>query len=302
MSTDHIAALPTPPPAPPPMGLGELAERLVDRLRELSPVAVAFSGGVDSALVAKAAFLANPDSSLAVTAVSPSLAHEERRMAAEVAREIGIRHIELNTREFERDEYRSNPANRCFHCKTELYTTLKQFLEPLGPVTVVNGANLDDCGDYRPGMQAARDFHVVSPLIDLQITKQQVRELANHWKLTIWQKPASPCLASRIAYGIPVTEERVARIEAAEALLRELLPSVDLRVRCEAGELARIEVPTTALPTLVDEAVRMKLVSRLRSLGFRAVTLDLAGFQSGNLNALVQLSPAPGADTGQTSR
>lgn len=302
MSADNVPAIPNPSPAPPSTEVGELAERLVTRLRELAPVAVAFSGGVDSAVVAKAAFLANPDSSLAATAVSPSLAHEERRMAAEVAREIGIRHVELNTREFERDEYRSNPANRCFHCKTELYTTLQQFLEPLGPVTIVNGANLDDCGDYRPGMQAARDFHVISPLIDLQITKQQVRELANHWKLTIWQKPASPCLASRIVYGIPVTEERVARIEAAEALLRELLPSVDLRVRCEADELARIEVPTAALPQLVDDAVRMKLVSRLRELGFRAVTLDLAGFRSGNLNSLVQLSPMTTTVAGETAR
>jgi uncharacterized protein len=150
---------------------------------------------------------------------------------------------------------------------------------------IVNGANVDDQGDYRPGMQAAREHAVRSPLIEAGLSKVEVRELAREWDLPVWDKPASPCLSSRIAYGVDVTPERVRRVDDAERFLRDELGLCELRVRLEAGELARIEVPLTALPRLVETTARERIVVRLRELGFRYVTLDLEGFRSGSLNA-----------------
>lgn len=266
------------------------AHRLVDRLRRLESVAVAWSGGVDSAVVAKAAALALGDNALAVTAVSPSLADAERQIARQGARDIGIRHVEVFTEEFERPEYRQNTGDRCFYCKDTLYQCLRYQASDAGISVLVNGANMDDLGDYRPGMQAAREHAVQSPLIDEGIDKSGVRELARFWDLSVAEKPASPCLSSRVAYGVEVTEGRVARIEQAEALLSELTGLEEFRVRCEAGDLARIEVPINALACLVAEPVRTGIVSHLLELGFRNVTLDLQGFRSGSLNsALVQL-------------
>ncbi|MFN9717249.1 MAG: ATP-dependent sacrificial sulfur transferase LarE [Planctomycetota bacterium] len=260
------------------------AERLTAFLRELGPVAVAYSGGVDSAVVARAAFAVWGARAVAITAISPSLAASDREIAKVEAARIGIRHVELSTSEFQRDEYRRNAGDRCFFCKDTLYTLAATHMSELGVTCLVNGANADDLGDYRPGMQAAKNHQVRSPLLELGLTKQEVRELARYWNLSVAEKPAAPCLSSRIAYGVEVTEERVHRIEMSEALIRRLTKVTDLRVRCEQGELARIEVTLSELPSLLEPEMRQQITDGLRSLGFRAVTVDLEGFRSGNLN------------------
>ncbi|MEZ6129523.1 MAG: ATP-dependent sacrificial sulfur transferase LarE [Planctomycetaceae bacterium] len=261
-----------------------LAERLTQRIRNYGPVAVAFSGGVDSAVVAKASVEALGNDAVAVTAVSPSLAAAELQVARDEAAAIGIRHVEIHTEEFLRPEYRANAGNRCFFCKDTLYTLAASQLDQLGVGRIINGANTDDLGDHRPGMQAATDHNVSSPLIEVGIDKIQVRELARHWKLSVAEKPASPCLSSRVAYGVEVTEARVRRIERAEAFLKALTGVQELRVRHEADELARIEVPLAALSQLTDPVISQRIVQRFTELGFRRTTVDLAGFRSGSLN------------------
>ena len=266
-----------------------LAERLVARLKSYGPVAVAYSGGVDSVVVARAAFEAWGEQAVAVTAVSPSLAASELASARQSAREIGIRHIELSTTEFTRTEYRRNAGDRCYFCKDTLYSLASSRLAELGVQVLVNGANLDDLGDHRPGMIAAVEHSVRSPLIEEQFAKADVRQLARYWHLSVADKPASPCLASRIAYGVEVTEERVARVEHAEAFIRNLTGIQELRVRLEAGELARIEVPINMLSRITDSQIRKAIADELRLFGFRSVTLDLEGFRSGSLNELLPI-------------
>lgn len=256
-------------------------------LRGYGRVAVAFSAGVDSTVVTKAAHLACGDDAVAVTADSPSLASGELDEACHLARLIGIRHRVIRTEEFTRGDYRANRGDRCFHCKTELYTQLEGLQSELGVDVIVNGANLDDRGDYRPGMQAASEHAVRSPLIEAGFTKQGVRNLARLWDLPVWDKPAAPCLSSRIAYGVEVTEDRVRMVDTAERFLKNEFGLRELRVRLEANELARIEVPLDALSRLVEPAVREAISSRFHEFGFRTVTLDLDGFRSGSLNALL---------------
>ena len=265
--------------------LDDKRARLLARLGGYGRVAVAFSGGVDSAVVAKAARLACGDAAVAVTAVSPSLAAGELENAREIAERIGIRHEVLRTAEFGRAGYVANAPNRCYFCKTELYERIEAERGRLGFDVVVNGANLDDAGDHRPGMTAANEHAVRSPLLEAGLTKADVRALARDWDLPVWDKPASPCLSSRVAYGVEVTPERVARIDAAERYLREEFGLRELRVRLEANDLARIEVPSPALPRLAGSAAAV--AARLRELGFRYVTLDLEGLRSGSLNAVV---------------
>lgn len=264
-------------------------DALLSLLAGYGRVAVAFSGGVDSAVVARAAHEACGDSAVAVTAVSLSLASGELDQARELAALIGIRHVVLDTQEFENDDYLKNPVNRCYFCKTELYSRLESQLDVLGVDVICNGANLNDVGDYRPGMTAAKEHSVRSPLIEACLTKADVRKLAKFWALTCWDKPAMPCLSSRIAYGVAVTPERVRRIDAAEQFLRLEFGLREFRVRCEANDLARIEVALTELPRLLNSETFERLARELRSLGFRCVTLDLEGFRSGNLNALIPL-------------
>lgn len=262
-------------------------DRLLRILSGYGRVAVALSAGVDSTVVAKAAQLACGDKAIAVTAVSSSLASGEQDLAVEMAARIGIRHQVIHTKEFSDPNYLSNPVNRCYFCKSELYTRLTDVAPSLGVDVLVNGANLDDRGDYRPGMQAASEFQVRSPLIEAEFTKSDVRELARHWDLPIWDKPATPCLSSRIAYGVEVTPERVRRIDDAEQFLRQELNLRELRVRCEANDLARIELPIESIATLASPALRDKVRAKLRELGFRYVTLDLDGFRSGSMNSVL---------------
>lgn len=267
----------------------EKREALLNLLRTYGRVAVAFSGGVDSAVVAKAAFVACGDKAVAVTAVSASLAAGERELAEKVAREIGIRHEVISTDEFANPDYLRNAPDRCYHCKTELYSRLEGLQPRLGVDVLVNGANLDDQGDYRPGMKAAREHQVRSPLIEVGINKDEVRQLAKEWNLPVWDKPASPCLSSRIAYGLEVTPERVARVDAAEQFLRHDCGLSVVRVRHEANDLARIEVPLEDLPRLLSGELRQQISERLRGLGFKYVSLDLDGFRSGSMNAVLPI-------------
>ncbi|MCC6417260.1 MAG: ATP-dependent sacrificial sulfur transferase LarE [Gemmataceae bacterium] len=263
-------------------------ECLLEILRDLGRVAVAFSGGIDSTVVAQAAYLALGDRAVAVTADSPSVPRSEVAEAVDLARRIGIRHRLVPTAEFNDPDYVRNDGTRCYHCKTELYVTIETLLAEVGADVVVSGANLDDLGDYRPGLKAAAEHAVRHPLQEAELTKADVRALARAWDLPTWDKPAAPCLSSRLAPGVEVTRERTGRVEAAEAYLKEL-GLRELRVRLHEGELARIEVPTSALTRLADPVVRDGLVRHLKGLGFRFVTLDLEGFRTGSLNSLVSL-------------
>jgi len=269
-------------------------DRLLDILRGCGHVAVAYSGGVDSAVVAKAAQLTCGADAVAITAVSASLASGERDAAEALAAQIGIRHHVIETDEFSNPDYLKNAPDRCYFCKSELYTRLGRVLSeghadlPAFDV-IVNGANLDDRGDYRPGMQAAREHAVRSPLIEAGLTKSDVRELAAHWELPVWDKPATPCLSSRIAYGLAVTPERVERVDRAEQFLRTEFGLREFRVRHEAGDLARIEVSIDMLPRLASDPARRAIADKLHTLGFKYVSLDLDGFRSGSMNAVVPL-------------
>jgi uncharacterized protein len=261
---------------------------LVDILRGYGSAAVAFSGGIDSTVVAKAAFLALGGRAVAVTADSPSVARTEIEDARRLAAMIGIRHQLVQTEEFADPDYVRNDGTRCYFCKSELYSQIETLLPKLGVSVICSGANLDDQGDYRPGLKAAAEHAVRHPLQEAGFTKADVRALARAWELPTWDKPASPCLSSRLAPGVEVTTERTYRVEQAEAYLREL-GYRECRVRLHHGELARIEVPPGELTRLADPEIRQELVDRLKEFGFQFVTLDMEGFRSGSLNTLVSL-------------
>ena len=263
-------------------------DRLLEILRGFGSAAVAFSGGIDSTVVAQAAHLALGDQAVAITADSPSVPRAEIEDARRLAERIGIRHLLVSTEEFADADYVRNDGSRCYFCKSELYSRIESLLPQLGVSIICSGANLDDEGDYRPGLKAAAEHRVRHPLQEAGFTKADVRALARAWGLPTWDKPASPCLSSRLAPGVEVSPERTARIEAAELYLHEL-GYRECRVRLHEGELARIEVPLAELLRLLEPAVHQELVRRLKALGFRFVTLDLEGFRSGNLNQLVSL-------------
>lgn len=266
----------------------EAEEKLIGLLRGYERVVVAFSGGIDSTVVACAAFKALGDGAVAVTADSASVPRAEIEEAKRLAELIGIRHQIVSTAEFQNPNYLRNDGARCYYCKSELYDTILALLPTLGTSIICSGANLDDQGDYRPGLTAAAERQVRHPLQEAGFTKAMVRALAQQWGLPTWDKPASPCLSSRIAPGLAVTPERTARIEAAERFLKSL-GLRDGRVRLHEGELARIEVPFEEIGRLASPTVREELARQLRLLGFRFVTLDLEGFRSGSLNDLVPL-------------
>lgn len=263
-------------------------DRLLAILADLPGVAVAFSGGIDSTVVAKAAALALGGRAVAVTADSPSVPRSELATARELAALIGIRHVVVHTVEFDNPDYLKNDGTRCYHCKSELYTRVGALLPHLGVPVMASGANLDDQGDYRPGLAAAAEHAVRHPLQEAGFTKADVRAVARHWGLPTWDKPAAPCLSSRLAPGLAVTPERTRRVEEAEAFLRAL-GLRECRVRHHEGDLARVEVPLSEVPRLAADPVRGDLAREFRRLGFKFVTLDLDGFRSGSLNDLVPL-------------
>ncbi|MCC9643472.1 ATP-dependent sacrificial sulfur transferase LarE [Rhodopirellula sp. JC740] len=260
---------------------GQLANRLIDHLRAIGDLVIAFSGGVDSSVVAAAAH-ASGVRCVAVTAKSPAVAQWQIDWSKRIADQIGIDHQWVQTNESERGNYQRNHSDRCFYCKQTLY----EFLAPIAverAATIVSGTNADDLGDHRPGIQAGMLAKVRTPLADLHLGKSQVRTLAKHFGLQNADLPASPCLASRIAYHVEVTPERLHRIEAAEAWLRSRgVP--DCRVRLHADELARIEVPTPYLSQVVQWTENNDLVDAFITMGFRFVTLELGGLSSGSQN------------------
>ncbi len=263
-------------------------QRLIELIASYKSCAVAFSAGVDSTVVAKAARLALGDAAVAVTGTSASLASGELDEARRLADLIGIRHEVIETGEFDRADYVRNAPDRCFHCKTELYEQIAPLARRLGLAVIAGGANVDDAADYRPGARAALEHQVESPLSECGIGKEEVRRLALDWQLPVWDKPATPCLSSRIAYGQQVTPERLAMVDAAERHLRDLGLST-VRVRYHEGDLARLEVPAAAIAELCEPRARQELAAHLKSLGFKFVTLDLEGFRSGSLNDLVPI-------------
>jgi pyridinium-3,5-biscarboxylic acid mononucleotide sulfurtransferase len=266
------------------MVVAEKLTRLRDVLGELDGAVVAYSGGADSAFLADVAHEVLGERAEAVTAVSASLAPDEREAAGKLAADRGWRHREVLTNEIDRPKYVRNEADRCYHCKTELF----EILEALFPTTqILVGTNVDDLGDHRPGSAAAREHGVRTPLLDAGLRKEEIRALSRERGLATWDKPASACLASRIAYGVAVTPERLDRVGRAEAFLRSI-GLREVRVR-DHGELARIEVPLADVERLAGDPDRERVAAFLRELGFSFVTLDLEGFRSGSMNALLQI-------------
>jgi len=262
------------------------AKTLETFLSSLGTVVVAFSGGVDSSVVAAAAHRAKPGQSLAVTANSPSVPQWQLRIAKRVASEIGIEHRFVLTDEMTAPDYRRNDRQRCFHCKGTLYGFLRRTGDEFTDATIVSGTNADDMGDYRPGIDAGRRNGIVTPLANFGFRKRQVRELAKHYQLSNHALPASPCLASRIAYGTEVTPERLHRIEQAEDRLREM-GFVECRVRLHANELARIEVSKDQIFKLIEIDQDGALTREFQEFGFNFVSVDLAGYRSGSMNRVL---------------
>ncbi len=267
------------------MMLTEKFEQLRALFREMEQALIAYSGGVDSTLVAKIAYDALGDRALAVTAVSPSLLPEELEDAKIQAATIGIPHKIVQTHEMENPNYTSNPVNRCYFCKSELHDTLKPLALELGYPYVVDGVNADDLHDYRPGIQAAKERGARSPLAEVGVTKVEVRQLSQQLGLPWWDKPAQPCLSSRFPYGEEITVAKLQRVGRGEIYLRKL-GWQNLRVRSE-GDTARIELPPEQIKEFVLTNDLQTLVSAFQDFGFIYVTLDLEGYRSGKLNQVL---------------
>jgi uncharacterized protein len=255
------------------------------RLGRLDRLMVAYSGGVDSAFLAVTAHRILGDRMLAVLADSPSLARRDMEQAIAFATSVGMPLRVIQTEELEKPEYQRNDANRCFHCKTELFTGMESLRAELGYVHIAYGMNADDTRDYRPGQRAAKEHEVLAPLADAGMTKADVRMLARAAGYTLWDRPAAPCLSSRVEYGRAVTREVLSQVERAEESIRQL-GFREFRVR-HHGELARVEIARSEMPRALVMETLDAITAALKDAGYQYVTLDTAGFRSGSLNALL---------------
>ena len=264
----------------------EKQERLLAALGRLDSLLVAFSGGADSAYLAWAAHRALGPRALAVTALSPSFSAYDREQALAFARSVGFRHECIETKEFENALYVANNADRCYHCKDELFVRMEALAAACGFAAIAYGINADDTRDFRPGHRAAAEHQVLTPLLDAGLTKGEIRALSQRAGLATWDRPASACLSSRIPYGTPVTPELLQQVEAGEATLREL-GFQQFRVRAH-GDLARIEIAPEELQRALDPQMAQEFAARFKAIGFSYVTLDLEGYRQGSLNAALK--------------
>ena len=263
----------------------EKLQRLEEQLRALGGVMVAYSGGVDSAFLAATAHRVLGDRMLAVLADSPSLARRDLQQARSFAVGLGMPLRVIHTEELDKPEYARNDADRCFHCKTELFDGMGSLAAQLGFAHIAYGMNADDRRDYRPGQRAAEEHAVLAPLAEAELTKAEIRALAKDAGYTLWDRPAAPCLSSRVEYGRAVTREVLEQVERGEESLRQL-GFREFRVR-HHGDLARVEIARTELPRALTMAMMDAVTAALRGVGFKYITLDCAGFRSGSLNAIL---------------
>jgi uncharacterized protein len=264
----------------------EKEKNLRSMMREMRSVLVAYSGGVDSAYLALVATQEIGESALCILGLSPSVSQIQRTGATEIAAKFSFHFEKIETEELENPQYAANPSNRCYFCKSELYSKLNAIATERGIETIIDGTNADDIGDHRPGHVAAAENSVRSPLVECGLTKADIRELSKLQNLPTWDKPASPCLSSRIAYGVPVTIERLSKIERGEEILRQLGFN-EFRVRVH-GDLARIEIASSEMEKALNLSVADHLAKTFSKLGFKFVTLDLQGYRSGAMNAVLK--------------